>query len=57
MSTLFLLKDSIQGLIKYLFGYFELGEPDKSMKQPAPKVKRAAKTVEELIPVYNSDGK
>jgi hypothetical protein len=53
----FKLKFSRQEFIKYLFGYFDPPEAEKSTKQPAPKVERAAKTVEELIPVYSSDGK
>lgn len=47
----------MQEFIKYLFGYFEPPEPKKSTKQPVPKVERGTKTVEELIPVYRSDGK
>jgi hypothetical protein len=47
----------MQEFIKDLFAYFEPAEPKKSTKQPAPKVERAAKTVEELIPVYSSDDK
>ncbi|KIK03680.1 hypothetical protein K443DRAFT_5169 [Laccaria amethystina LaAM-08-1] len=46
-----------QEFIKYLFGYFDPPEAETSTKQPAPKVERAAKTVEELIPVYSSDGR
>ena len=42
--------------IEYLFGYYSVPlEPDGS--QPVPNVKIAAKAVEELIPVYSSEGK
>ncbi|KDR65498.1 hypothetical protein GALMADRAFT_148643 [Galerina marginata CBS 339.88] len=57
MSRKYQWTTQMREFIKYLFGYFEPPESKKSIKQPVPKVERAAESVEELIPIYSSDAR
>ncbi|KAF8956646.1 hypothetical protein BDZ97DRAFT_1925337 [Flammula alnicola] len=47
----------MQEFLKYVFRYFAPPEPDETQTQLAQKADLAVKGMEELIPVYSSDGR